>query len=281
MFIQKYITTLRPEQWIKNLLILLPAFFGIALNNSLTWKNLLIVSIGFCFIASFIYIINDVADKKRDQKHPIKSQKPIAKGLFTIKEIILFASIVFFLGFLIIGYSSIELLIYPLIYIIINLLYSFFLKAIPIIDILCVTSVFLLRIYLGGTVANIPISNWLSILIAVLSIYILLSKRLNRKYTNKQDFYAKVNLNKYIIALTFIIIGIYYFYTTSTRTILIFDSNKLWITVFPVALGLGRYTLRVLSISSTFEPIKFILSDKIIMISLMLWLSIFAYVIYG
>ena len=80
-----YITILRPKQWLKNGLILFPAFFSLSILNVDVFTELIVITLGFCLLASAIYIFNDISDIKGDLLHPSKKNKPIASGKISRK----------------------------------------------------------------------------------------------------------------------------------------------------------------------------------------------------
>lgn len=157
-------------------------------------------------------------------------------------------------------------------------------------DILFVSMGFLIRIYLGAYAINVPVSWWLSLLIFLMSIYILIAKRkddvlnyeIYQKETRKNiHFYAKINFSVILNSLAILIISIYSLYTLSDGTISLFGSDKLWVTIPIAGLGLITFTNSVAKTTSLFEPISLILKNKVIIISLILWITIFGWLIYG
>lgn len=77
---------IRPKQWLKNVFVLVPMFFGGALTNGATVYASLVAFVAFCFIASSIYCFNDIIDVEADRRHPVKCKRPIASGAISMKS---------------------------------------------------------------------------------------------------------------------------------------------------------------------------------------------------
>lgn len=175
-----YIKLIRIKHWIKNGLIFLPIFFSL----SFTKENIISTIwafFAFSFMASTIYIINDIKDVKKDRNHPKKKTRPIASGKVTIPSAIILA-ILLFISSIILNYFATKVLftsalICLLAYLVINLFYSFGAKDIPILDIAILATGFILRVYYGAFIINVPVSNWLFLTILSASLFMGLGKR--------------------------------------------------------------------------------------------------------
>ena len=179
------IRLLRIKHYIKNILVLVPlAFMG---NNielaSLTASLLGLVA--FCLICSCIYIVNDAKDIEKDRLHPTKKNRPMASGAVSVKLGIFFAVLCFIISCGIVAYLIIfknvgkASIVWFLLYFVLNLLYSFGLKNIPIIDIIILMSGFLIRILFGAVIANTFVSSWLYLTVMSGAFYFALGKRRN------------------------------------------------------------------------------------------------------
>ena len=154
---------LRIKHWIKNVLIFVPAFFDTSKLSTNNLISLVVGFISFSLMASAIYIFNDIQDIEKDKKHTIKRKRPIASGNISIKTAYYIFIILAIISLLtsILFLPNIWPLILLLIYFIINILYSKWLKNIPIIDIVIPVAGFIIRILFGGAIVNVNISNWL------------------------------------------------------------------------------------------------------------------------
>lgn len=165
------------NQWIKNLLLFVPAIFaGIIFDWNLSLK-LSAAFAGFSLITSSVYIMNDVHDIPTDIYHPEKRDKPLTAGLIPKNRAYLFAVMVLIIGCIAMYLVSIEVLFLGLLYVVNNVLYTYFLKQIPIVDLISLCTGYYIRLFIGGSIAQVPLSNWLLLGVSVLAIYILLLKR--------------------------------------------------------------------------------------------------------
>lgn len=133
----------------------------------------------FCFIASCIYIFNDIRDVQNDKKHPTKKNRPIASGKTLIRNAIILFVLLFLFTIIInlINHFSIKSIILLYGYFIINLGYSFGLKNVPLLDIIILVLGFLIRVLYGAYLIDINVSNWLYLTVMTISFYLGLGKR--------------------------------------------------------------------------------------------------------
>jgi decaprenyl-phosphate phosphoribosyltransferase len=173
-----YLNLIRIKQWVKNAFVFLPIFFSGKLFN----LNLLIQSfygfLIFSFVASSIYIINDYVDIEKDKKHPEKKNRPLASGAITknnaiklfIGLCIVTVLLVYFLGTWKVG-------VIVAVYFLMNLAYSFKLKQVAILDVIIIAIGFLLRVFVGGYMTGIIITDWTILLVFDLALILALGKR--------------------------------------------------------------------------------------------------------
>ena len=177
-----YIKLLRPKNYIKNILILLPLVFSGGFFDSGKIIEILFSFLAFCTMSSAVYIFNDLCDKNKDCSHPLKRHRPIASGAIVVKKAV-------FLFFLLVivsaafNFLACGLQIRPWIflgcYLLQNILYSLKLKDVPILDISVIAVGFLLRMFYGLAVFDIAVSKWFYLTVLVGSFYLVLSKRKN------------------------------------------------------------------------------------------------------
>ena len=186
----KYLKLIRVKHWIKNLLIFIPLICSgfINIDNIL---NLIIGFFSFSFMSSFIYIINDIKDIEKDKLHPRKKKRPLPSGKITKKKAIIIAIILLIasLSFnYIIHKEILNTSLYLLLgYMIINVLYSMGLKNIAILDIVLLASGFIIRVYYGASIINVPVSDWLFLTILNASLFLGLGKRKKELINNKDS----------------------------------------------------------------------------------------------
>jgi decaprenyl-phosphate phosphoribosyltransferase len=280
---------LRLSHWVKNLFLFIPAFFG---GKLFEVQILLQVTIGFVaygLTASSIYIINDLKDVEKDRLHPEKKNRPIASGKVNVRSAIVAAALCMVLGLLIswtIGGSFIYI---PLAYILMNLAYTFKLKQIALIDIMIISLGFLLRVYAGGVLADVPLSKWLIIMIFLLALFLALAKRRDDllledkdgvKHRKSLDGYNLEFVNGSLYLLSSIIVVAYILYTVSEEVISYHKADQLYLSSFWVLMGMLRYLQITLVEKNSGNPTKILIRDGVIQFILLGWIITLALLFY-
>ncbi len=168
---------LRPQQWIKNWFIFAALVFSVELWH---FKVFLICLAGFalfCLAASSIYIFNDLRDREKDRLHYRKKYRPLASGAVSVKTAWFLFVILSLLTLAGSFYLSWKFALIVLLYWLINLAYSVKLKHLPIIDIMCLASGFVLRVLAGALLINCYISPWIIICTLLLALFLGAQKR--------------------------------------------------------------------------------------------------------
>ncbi|NTV92497.1 MAG: decaprenyl-phosphate phosphoribosyltransferase [Chlorobiaceae bacterium] len=172
---------LRPHQWLKNLLLLFPPFFGGKMLEADVLAALIPSFVSFSLAASSGYILNDIMDREVDKLHISKKERPIARGDISVVIAIFFA--VFLLATALIVSSSVsrKFEAFLILYFFISLLYSLYFKHIAIIDIFFVSFGFLIRVLAGGEAFRVTVSSWLFLTVFVVSLFLAVAKRIGEK----------------------------------------------------------------------------------------------------
>lgn len=185
-----YIKLIRIKHWIKNILIFIPLICSGLLNYN-NVQLCIWAFLSFSFSSSFIYIINDIRDIEKDKLHPRKKRRPLPSGAIKKSTAICIATIMIVLSItmnILINNSFVNVpLYYLLAYIIINIAYSLGLKNVVIVDIIILTSGFVLRVYYGASIINVDVSNWLFLTIMFSSLFLGLGKRKKELVNNKES----------------------------------------------------------------------------------------------
>ncbi len=290
---------LRPRQWIKNFAVFAALLFsGQLFNIDLIQK----VSEGFlvfCAISSAIYVINDILDVEKDKLHPFKRYRPIANGQVTVKAAIIVATILA-VGSIIASYFiGPAFFVITIVYFVLQLAYSAYLKHIEIIDILTLAAGYILRVFAGEVITDTHISAWLFLTVISLSLFLAIGKRRSeitllahqpgpqistRKtlshYTDKLlDVYLSI-----FATSTFISYALFTFledpaglqftsFTLIPADILGTYLQRKWlmITIIPVAYGLMRYLQRIYEKHEGESPERLLFSDRPLLTSVIIW----------
>lgn len=158
--IRPYLRALRPQQWLKNLLIFIPMLAAHQINAETVLQSIL-AFITFCCVASSVYILNDLLDLSADRTHPTKCNRPFASGAIPIVHSIWLVVVPLMLGLLAAMSLGGKFFTVMLIYYLLTLAYSMFLKRIVVIDICVLAGLYTLRILAGSAATSITVSDWL------------------------------------------------------------------------------------------------------------------------
>lgn len=283
-----YLKLFRVNQWIKNLFVFIPLFFA----GKFFEIDLLIDSffgfILFCFIASSIYIINDYVDIEKDKKHPEKKYRPLAAGTISKKNaIILFFILVViaFGGSLLVGNYKVTIILFA--YFIMNIAYSFKLKQIAILDVMIIATGFLMRVFVGGYITGILISDWTILLTFTAALILALGKRRGELMniavegtTRKSlDGYNESFINAALVAACTVTIVSYLMFILSPETQSKFHHYIIYTFVFVIA-GILRYLQQTYVYQKVESPTKLIMKDIFLQILILIWGITFFLLIY-
>ena len=283
---------IRPKQWIKNTVVLLPIFFGGALLRVEALYAGFITALSFSFISSSIYCLNDIIDLKHDRRHPVKCQRPLASGAISVVQgFIIMASMVIL--------SMITLFLLPdnqmktagviFFYWVLNIAYCLFLKQHAIIDVCVIAFGFVLRIISGGLATGIGLSKWIVLMTFLLMLFLSFAKRRDdvlrmnetghapRKNTSR---YNLTFINQAITITASVTLVCYIMYTMSPEVIANFHTSNLYLTSVFVLLGLLRYIQIAVVDKKSGDPTKVILNDRFIQLIVLGFGLTFLIIIY-
>jgi len=289
--LKKIIRLLRVQHYLKNLLI----FAALASSGQMLNKNkLLMTAIGFCAfcaISSSVYIINDIRDVEKDKAHPKKCKRPIASGDISLTKayVILGIAIAIAVAFSILTFNLVACILI-LIYLVLNIGYSYGLKNIPIIDIVILAAGFLIRLLYGAKLADIEVSSWLLLTVMTISFYFALGKRRNElKLKGENDIVddTRVVLKHYPLAYLdktmYMCLGLFNtFYTLwslSDNTVLRYNNKYLFWTSPIVLVITMKYNLNV-ETKLDGDPVEILLQDKALIALCALYLFAMFFILY-
>jgi len=272
------IRLLRPKQWIKNLFVLAPLIFSGLFTRQLSMLLALFGTFMFCVASSIVYVFNDLSDRHIDALHPVKRlTRPLASGAVSVsaaRVLLALLGTVLLLGSLV----SPMLVGVLLVYVLLNVLYSVWLKRMPVVDIFCVAAGFVLRVYAGAVVIDVPLSSWM--LITTLSIALYLAAIKRRDELEVQGDGARAVLGQYTIPLLerFALMAsvcamvFYSMFVVTTRPVLAF-------TIPFVLFGIFRYWFLVDRHGRGESPTDALWSDRPLAITVVLWGILCAYLL--
>jgi decaprenyl-phosphate phosphoribosyltransferase len=287
---KNYIALLRIPQYSKNLFIFLPLFFAMHLQEPERLFKVSLAFLGFCLLASAVYILNDLYDLDEDSQHPKKKYRPLPTGRITRRSAIGLMACLFALGLSIAYVLSLQMFYLCLLYIALNIAYSMKLKHVPILDIMIIAVCFVIRIFVGGSVGNVPIYMWIVIMTFLLALFMGLGKRRNDVLifmeTNHMprksiDGYNLRFIDASMMIMAAAVLVAYLMYTVSPEITAKFKTDKLYITSIFVIMGVMRYLQITLLEENSGSPTEILLKDLFIQMSIAGWLISFALLVYG
>lgn len=288
-----YITLLRPAQWVKNLFLFLPLFFGHTLLQFDRLWPCMVAFVMFCLISSSIYILNDLRDVAYDRQHPKKRHRPIAAGLVPSRTAIVLHVVLLLLALslgLCLPTDSRGALYIVMIYYALNVAYCFGLKRISLLDVMIVAAGFVLRIMAGAEAACITPSHWIVLMTFLLALFLALAKRrddvLHYEQTREElrsnvVFYNREFLNATLTLVAAVMLVCYIMYTVDEQIMQRLGCRYVYMTTIFVLAGILRYLQLTLVEAKSWSPTRILLRDRFLQLCILLWFLSFAIIIYG
>ena len=186
LLIAGLIRTLRPVQWLKNLLVFVPIVAGHAINTANVAASLA-TFVAFCLAASSAYCINDLADLANDRRHPRKRLRPLASGALPVMWGLMAAPLLALTAAVIAGAVSTGALATLALYYAATLSYSFYVKRKLVMDVMTLAALYTIRIVAGGAATGVPVSEWLLAFAIFLFLSLAVVKRCDELASRKDE----------------------------------------------------------------------------------------------
>jgi 4-hydroxybenzoate polyprenyltransferase len=243
----------------------------------------------FCGLSGAVYLLNDVADVERDRLHPLKRRRPVASGALPVRTA---ATTAVLLGSVCLGLAFLlgpQFALCAAAYLALNLLYSFRLKEVVIVDVLSVSLGFVLRAVAGAVAIGVVISEWLLICTILLALFLVLAKRrheltsLEGEASSHRKILAEYSpylLDQMIAVVTASCVTAYAFYTTAADTREKFRTDRLVWTLPFVLYGIFRYLYLVHRKEQGGSPTDVLLTDRPLLIAVALWAITLVAIVY-
>jgi len=274
------IKTMRPRQWTKNGFV----FFALIFDKQLFILDPFLRTLAgfflFCLISSAVYLYNDIADVEADRNHPEKKYRPIASGQLPMRVAWTAALILIVISLPLAYLLSPGFMMVLVTYLVINLLYSRWLKHVPILDVLIIAFGFVLRVAAGVTLITVErFSPWLYVITLLFSLYIGLGKRRAEINLLSQgaiahrkvfEGYTLPLLDQYITIVSGMTIIAYSLYTFSAPNLPV--NHTMMLTIPFVIYGIFRYLQLIQIGHAAGSPDEVALKDRPLQIAVVLWL---------
>jgi 4-hydroxybenzoate polyprenyltransferase len=281
--------SLRPQQWTKNLIVFGGLLFGRQLLDSGSVLKAGAAFAVFCALSGVVYLINDVADRERDRQHPFKRHRPVASGALSPSTALGAAAVLAIAATGAAVTLGARFAVIAVTYVILQVLYSAWLKHLVIIDVLTLAFGFVLRAVAGAVVINVEISHWLLTCTMLLALFLALSKRRHElillaegatSHRRILQEYTPYLLDQMIGVVTASTLMAYIFYTISPETTQKFGPYLGLTVPFPIY-GIFRYLYLVHQKEGGGSPSEMLLTDKPLLACVALWAITVAVVIYA
>jgi 4-hydroxybenzoate polyprenyltransferase len=265
---------MRPHQWVKNLLVLAPLVFAHKLGEPDAIWRALAACAAFCLVASAVYLLNDVLDREADCRHAVKRQRPVASGRLPVR-VALLAGLGLGGGGL--GLAlALDFLVWPVVYVALNVAYSFTLKHRVILDCLCIALGFVVRVHAGAVAIDVATSSWILLCTFFFALFLAFCKR--REEVSKHSDgsgttraalrdYDMPFLDQMIAPLAALAILTYALYTIDPATERIHGTRNLLWTVPVVTFGIFRYLFLVHRRGAGADPARVLFNDRQLLLS--------------
>ena len=283
------VESLRPAQWVKNGFVFAALIFS---QSLFIWERTLRVAVAaglFCLVASAFYLLNDLLDAPEDRSHPAKSQRPIASGRLAARTALATALALAFFAFTAAWFLDRSFTLVLVLYATLSALYSLFLKHVMLLDVFIVAAGFVFRVVGGGLVIHVEISSWLIVCTTMLALFLALTKRrhelvfLGSNASNHRAslaHYSPYFLDQLIGIVTAATLMSYSLYTLSEDAMTKFPGKRLELTIPFVLFGIFRYLYLVHQASEGGNPTKLLLTDRVLLATVVLWAAVVALIIY-
>lgn len=300
--------TARPRQWIKNLAVFAALIFSGMLFHPGYFSRAVEAYILFCGLSSAVYIINDIADAAKDRKHPFKKKRPIASGDLPVPIALFVAIVLLFAVFFSSWMLSFFMFMLFLLYLLVNFLYTFQLKNVPILDVFTIASGFVLRVYAGAAVVNLHMNVWFLLAVLSLALFLAVGKRQSERTLLSGQagglLGQRITLTAYTPRLLDIYTGMFANATWFTYALFTFQwqyevsggplptwfaqiprtfvTQKWLMSTVPVVIfGVMRYLQLVYERNQGESPERVLLADKPLLIAVGLWGVMIIVILYG
>lgn len=283
------LVSLRPHQWTKNLVVFAALGFSKHLFEVGPLLRATFAFALFCGLSGAVYLLNDLADLERDRLHPSKRLRPLASGALAPRTAVMVAAILAF-GCLALAFVlGRPFAATAFVYLGLNLLYSFKLKEVVIVDVLCVSLGFVVRAVAGAVALGVAISDWLLICTLLLALFLTLSKRrheltsLNQEASAHRKILAEYSpylLDQMINVVTASLLSAYAFYTTAAETREKFLTDRLAWTIPFVLYGIFRYLYLVHQKEQGGSPTDILITDRPLLVTVALWAAAIVLIVY-
>jgi decaprenyl-phosphate phosphoribosyltransferase len=280
--------TMRPRQWVKNVLVLAAPFAAGDLLLPGIGLQLVIAFVAFSLAASGVYLVNDAKDVEADRAHPTKRNRPIAAGTVPAGLAVGVAVVLLAGAVALALLASYELAALLAVYVAVQLAYCFWLKHQPVLDICIVASGFLMRAIAGGAATGIALSQWFLLVAGFGSLFMVAGKRYAEMMLAERTG-AKIrrSLESYSASYLRFVWGLSATVLITTYSLWAFEireteNNPIWsaVSIVPFVIAVLRYSVDV-DKGEGGEPEEIALGDRVLQVLALLWIATLTVAVYS
>lgn len=272
---------LRLHQWVKNLLLLVPAFAAFEPLQPTELNNLILAFIAFGLVASAVYVLNDLSDRVADREHPLKKNRPIAAGLVGAGAARVVAFLLLAAGIVLAHFVNVQFAVALLCYLALTFAYSFWLKRVVIIDALVLAGLYTLRILAGGLAVGVEVSFWLAAFSSFLFFSLAWVKRHAELTMWKEAQQAPVGRGYKLedqplvmvfgITSSLVAIAVFALYLDSKDVVDVYASPQVaWLGIPLLTYLVARIWFKTIRGEMNQDPVLFVLRDVASLVTLVL-----------
>jgi len=274
--------SLRPRQWSKNLLLFAGIVFAAKLGDVVRWGEAAAIFVAYCAASSAAYLVNDLRDAPGDRQHPVKRNRPIARGELGADRALVLAAVLAAGALAIAAALGFGSLLFLLVFLALQLAYSLGLKRIVLVDVVVIAGLFVVRAAAGAAAVDVRISGWLLLCTALLALFLGLAKRRGELVLVEADETpGRPALGGYSLRLVDWLLGVVAAATVLAYAAYAITAHSAWmlLTVPFVVVGLGRYLFLVHRRDLGEEPEHVLLGDRVILGAVAGWAVVSAVVL--
>ncbi len=284
------VRAVRPEQWVKNLLVFAALIFSRSLGNPRAMLASLGAFVVFCLAASATYLFNDLGDRAQDRLHPAKRRRPLASGELPVSWA--WTALVVLAAAALAGGTALHpgmgLIVAS--YLLLNLAYSRVLKHEVILDVMAIALGYVLRAVAGGVVIGVTVTPWLLLCTLMLALFLGFGKRRHELVLLEQSaqmhraalgHYSIYYLDVMMTISAAVVVMTYALYTLAPETVARFQTSSLIFTSPCVVYGVYRYLYLVHERREGGDPSRLLLGDPLTLVNVIVWVLLVTLIIYG
>ncbi len=282
------VRALRPKQWVKNVLV----FSAPLAAGRLFQRDVLVASalalVAFALVSSFVYLVNDSRDADEDRQHPTKRYRPIAAGELSVPVALVMAAICLAAGLGLGFWTAPPLGAVLVVYAVLQLGYTVWLKHQPIVDLAVVAMGFLLRALAGGLASGIPLSQWFLLVASFGSLFMVAGKRYSELVELGAQAGTRPSLAAYSenylrfawMSSATLVVTFYSLWAFDQRTRVLWGVPWAAVSIAPFTLAILSYA-RDIDRGAAGEPENVVLHDRVLIVLGLLWLATTGLAVFG